>query len=148
MTHSMFRRRIQHAIGTRAHQPTTPRRPRFRPGVEALEDRTVPALTAALSADPTTAAFGQPITLTATLTSSADSGQDAANLTPGHVVFLDDSTFLGDVALPDTVGTSFQAVLPLKVALTTGTHHLTADYLGLVAIPPPVGTSGGGGPGG
>jgi hypothetical protein len=78
-----------------------------------------PAATAtALAADASSAVFGQPVTLTATVTSSA--GTPA-----GTVTFRDGGTVLGGVAVDPNGRAS------LVVALGVGSHSLTASFAGL-----------------
>src|SRR4029077_9138643 len=78
-----------------------------------------PAATAtSLAADTNAAVFGQPVTLTATVTSSGG--------TPtGTVTFRDGSTVLGEVA----VDPNGQATL--VVPLGVGIHSLTASFAGI-----------------
>jgi hypothetical protein len=76
------------------------------------------ATTTTLTADISSAVFGQPVTLTATVT--------AAQGTPtGTVTFFDGSTTLGAVAL-DPNGQA-----RLVVQLTPGTHTLRASFAGI-----------------
>ncbi|MFC7863359.1 Ig-like domain repeat protein [Streptomyces murinus] len=82
--------------------------------------------TTTLTAEPTTAAPGQPVTLTAHVTCSTG--------TPtGDVVFDDDATAVGTVALdPDG-----DAVLT-TTGLALGAHRITARYQGDGSCPPSV----------
>lgn len=79
---------------------------------------TVLGTTTMLSSSPNPVVYGNPLTLTATVTSS--------NGTPkGNVAFLEGSTPLSTVAL-DGTGTATFTVAPLPV----GTHSFTANYAG------------------
>ncbi len=109
----------------------------FRPWVEILEDRTAPAIAASLAAAPTTVTFGQPFTLTATLTN------DTGGVLPaGDVLFREGNTTLGDVPVPGGSHSGFQAVLSTVPALTVGTHDLIAVYQGTTFIQNPTGQAG------
>ena len=79
---------------------------------------TILGTTTTLSASPNPVVYGNPITLTATVTSS--------NGTPkGNVTFLEGSTTLSTVALDDN-GAAILAVAPLAA----GNHSFTANYAG------------------
>lgn len=95
---------------------------------------TVKALTStAVSTSVTPSDFGQSVTFTATVTSSAG--------TPGgSVQFKDGGTNLGAAA---TLNASGVATIATS-ALTAGTHVITADYLGNTNFAPSSGTLSGG----
>jgi hypothetical protein len=76
------------------------------------------ATSVALTSDASTAVFGQPVTLTATVT--ADSGTAT-----GSILFFDGNTLLGDIAL-DPNGQA-----RLLVQLAPGVHSLRAVFKGL-----------------
>jgi hypothetical protein len=76
------------------------------------------ATSTSLAADVNAAVFGQPVTLTATVTA-------ASGIAVGTVTFLDGSTMLGAVAL-DPNGQA-----RLVVQLGVGAHSLTASFAGL-----------------
>jgi hypothetical protein len=76
------------------------------------------ATTTSLAADATTAVFGQPVTLTATV-------KAASGVPAGTITFLDGSTMLGAVAL-DPNGQA-----RLVVQLGVGVHSLKASFAGL-----------------
>jgi type VI protein secretion system component Hcp len=131
MFSSWFQRKQRHA-STRSGQPRQSGK-RFRPRLEALEDRTVPAVSMALAAAPQTVIFAQPITLTATITS--DQIQEGkVPLAEGHVLFQDGNTTLGDVPLPPGAVSGAAVTLPTTPALTIGTHHLTAVFRGQAQV--------------
>jgi hypothetical protein len=80
--------------------------------------QTTTATTTSLNADVKTAVFGQPVTLTATVTS-------AKGIPTGTVTFFDGSTPLGEVAL-DPNGQA-----RLLVQLAPGVHSLGASFAGI-----------------
>jgi hypothetical protein len=103
--------------GHRWH-PTQPAA-RFRPRVEALEDRTVAAATTTtLTVSATSVTAGQPITLTATVT--------GGDLFPGFLTFYDGTTSLGGSTSIRPDGESAQRT----VVLGLGTHFLKARWGG------------------
>jgi hypothetical protein len=92
----------------------------FRPSASAATVITVStpaATTTALTASTSSSVFGQPVTLTATVTSSAG--------TPtGSVTFFEDGAFAGTAFL------SANGVATFTVAPGVGTHTLTAAFTG------------------
>ena len=77
------------------------------------------ATTTTLSASPTTAVYGQSVTLTATVNHTTGSGTPS-----GTVTFLDGSTTLGTKTLSSGAATLSLTTLPL------GTYSITASYGG------------------
>jgi len=76
------------------------------------------ATSVVLTSDASTAVFGQPVTLTATVTA-------ASGTATGSILFFDGSTLLGEVAL-DPKGQA-----RLLVQLAPGVHSLRAVFVGL-----------------
>ena len=93
------------------------------PGGSASADSGNPATATGLTVNPTLAAVGQPVTLTATVTGVGGNP-------PGSVVFANGSTQIGTVALTFVADstTASQASL-VTSSLPTGTFALTATYV-------------------
>lgn len=100
--------------------PEMPARARFRPAVEALEDRSMAvATTTTLAVSPGPIFAGQAILLTATVT--APSAAD-----PGPVSFFDNGLLVGQIQNVTPNGASAAIV----VTLSAGAHSLTARFDG------------------
>jgi hypothetical protein len=128
-------------------RPTSARKPnpRFRPQLECLEDRSVPAATkTTLLASLNPAVLGQPITFTATVIGgdiapgSSPSPAQAFTLTSGtnDVTFFDGATPLATVKLTP-ISTTFDPTSLFesraqftRSGLGLGTHVITARYNG------------------
>jgi Bacterial Ig-like domain (group 3) len=116
-------------------RPTSARKPnpRFRPQLECLEDRSVPAVTTTtLTSSLNPASFGQPITFTATVTGGdipAGSGRDGSGF--DDVTFFDGARPLLTVKPTPTGGPNHESRAQFTSSrLDIGTHVITARYDG------------------
>lgn len=110
---------------TRVVGPRSIRFPGNVAGDLSLTGGRFPVTTTALASTATnTSAYGQPVPLTATVTTSP-----ATSGATGSVTFLDGTTVLGTAPVTAGAGGAVTAVLPVST-LSVGTHRITASYGG------------------
>jgi hypothetical protein len=97
------------------------RKPRFQPSVECLEARDVPASTVTIMSSANPAPFGQPVTITVTVSGSNDTG--------GAVNLFEDNQLLG--LNTGGTGTGGNGTYTWTLNLSPGLHQFSAKYTGI-----------------